>query len=94
MPQNGHTESVIKANNNIAAVKRQIAACLKKQVNVTLHLGRNRTLRFSGELSALYPALFTVRPDDAGFLGKTSYSYSDVLCGTVRIQPVEQTGSS
>ena len=42
-------------------------------------------MSYSGILSGIYPALFTVKPDEEGFLGKTAYSYSDVLCGNVKI---------
>ena len=39
----------------------------------------------------MYPALFTVRPNDKNFLGKTSYSYAEVLCGSVKIKPVQES---
>lgn len=78
---------MIKQNNDIQQVKKTIADFLKKQVDVTVNLGRNKILRFCGELSGVYPALFTVSPNDKNFLGKTSYSYAEVLCGSVRIRP-------
>ena len=78
---------MIKQNNDIQQVKKTIADFLKKQVDVTVNLGRNKILRFCGELSGVYPALFTVCPNDKNFLGKTSYSYAEVLCGSVRIRP-------
>ena len=80
---------MIKRKNDIASIKQTIADCFKKQVNVTVNLGRNKILRYCGELSGVYPALFTVRPNDEGFLGKTSYSYAEVLCGSVSIKPVK-----
>ena len=81
---------MIKRKNDIASIKQTIADCFKKQVNVTVNLGRNKILRYCGELSGVYPALFTVRPNDEGFLGKTSYSYAEVLCGSVSIKPVKK----
>lgn len=84
---------MIKPKNDIAAVKRTIAELLSKKVDVTVNLGRNKVLEYCGELSGVYPALFTVRPSDEGFLGKTSYSYAEVLCGNVRIRP-KNTASS
>jgi len=81
---------MIKRNNGIAAVKENIRGYLRKQVDVTVNLGRNRTLRYSGELSGVYPALFTVCPNDRNFLGKTSYSYSEVLCGSVCVRPAKK----
>lgn len=54
-----------------------------------VNLGRNKILNYSGVLSGIYPALFTVKPDDDDFLGKTAYSYSDVLCGSVKIKKIQ-----
>ena len=78
---------MIKQKGDIQQVKKTIADFLKQQVDVTVNLGRNKILRFCGELSGVYPALFTVSPNDKNFLGKTSYSYAEVLCGSVRIKP-------
>ena len=77
---------MIKPKKNIADVKRMVKACDKRRVAVRVNLGRNKIMHFSGVLSGVYPALFTVHPDEEGFLGKTAYSYSDVLCGTVKIK--------
>lgn len=60
--------------------------CSAKRVAVKVNLGRNKSVSYSGVLSGIYPALFTVKPDDEDFLGKTAYSYSDVLCGNVKIK--------
>lgn len=80
---------MIKQKSDIAAVKQKIAEYFRRQVDVTVNLGRNKVLRFCGELSGVYPALFTVSPNDKNFLGKTSYSYAEVLCGSVKIKPVQ-----
>lgn len=80
---------MIKQSGTIAQVKKTIAEYFSKQVHVTVNLGRNKILRYSGELSGVYPALFTVQPNDKGFLGKTSYSYAEVLCGSVRVKLAE-----
>ena len=81
---------MIKTNNNLELVKKAIADCLKRQVNVTVNLGRNKVLKYCGELSGVYPALFTVSPNDKNFLGKTSYSYAEVLCGSVKVAPAKK----
>lgn len=77
---------MIKSTKKISDVKQMVKACRDEHVDVRVNLGRNKTLRFSGVLSGIYPALFTVKPDDKDFLGKTAYSYSDVLCGNVKIK--------
>lgn len=77
---------MIKANGNINEVKQKIRAFYEKDVDVTVNLGRNKFARFSGRLTGVYPALFTVSPFDKSFKGKTSYSYSEYLCGNVVIK--------
>lgn len=63
-----------------------VKTCSKQRVAVRINLGRNKSVSYCGILSGIYPALFTVQPDDKEFLGKTAYSYSDVLCGNVKIK--------
>lgn len=79
--------SMIKPSGSITQVKKTIAEYFNRQVDVTVNLGRNKVLKYCGELSGVYPALFTVRPNDKDFLGKTSYSYAEVLCGSVSVKP-------
>lgn len=78
---------MIKANNDIIRVKKRIQEYFSKQVDVTVNLGRNKVLRYCGEVTGVYPALFTVRPNDENFLGKTAYSYAEVLCGSIAVKP-------
>ncbi|HIU59658.1 MAG TPA: Veg family protein [Candidatus Scatosoma pullistercoris] len=77
---------MIKPTGNIREIKQMVKDCSSQRVSVRVNLGRNKILNYSGVLSGVYPALFTVKPDDKDFLGKTAYSYSDVLCGSVRIK--------
>ena len=86
----GNHLNMIKSIGNITEVKRTIEEYFQRQVDVTVNLGRNKILRYCGELSGVYPALFTVRPNDKIFLGKTSYSYAEVLCGSVSVKPIKQ----
>lgn len=81
---------MIKPKHDIAHVKAAIADYFQKQVDVTVNLGRNKVVRFCGQLSGVYPALFTVEPNDKNFLGKTSYSYAEVLCGSVSVKPSKE----
>lgn len=77
---------MIKPTKNIQDVKQMVKTCSKQRVAVRINLGRNKSVSYCGILSGIYPALFTVQPDDKEFLGKTAYSYSDVLCGNVKIK--------
>ena len=77
---------MIKSNITLSQVKETIKKMQSKDVDVTLNLGRNKFVSFSGKLTGVYPALFTVIPFDASFKGKTSYSYSEYMCGRVKLK--------
>ncbi|MBQ9118083.1 MAG: Veg family protein [Clostridia bacterium] len=77
---------MIKPTKNIQDVKQMVKAYDNRRVAVRVNMGRNKTMQFCGAVSGVYPALFTVRPDKPDFLGKTAYSYADVLCGAVTLK--------
>lgn len=77
---------MIKTTSTISQVKEIIGKMNSKEVEVTVNLGRNKYAKFTGVLSGVYPALFTVKPFDKDYRGKTSYSYSEYLCGKVRLK--------
>ena len=77
---------MIKSSLNLTQVKQIIASLHQKEIDVTLSLGRNKFVRFPATLTGVYPALFTVCPKDKEFKGKTSYSYSEYMCGRVKIK--------
>lgn len=76
---------MIKSSNSLSQVKETIKGMSDKSVEVTINLGRNKFVSFSGKLTGVYPALFTVVPFDKNFKGKTSYSYSEYMCGRVKL---------
>ena len=80
---------MIKPTTSVSQVKRAVEGCYLKPVTVKLNLGRNKFVTFPATVSGIYPSLFTVAPDDKSFLGKTAYSYSDVLCGSVKIKQIQ-----
>ncbi len=79
---------MMKTKNTINDVKQMIESYLSQRIKVKVNLGRNKSLEFCGVLSKVYPALFAITPDEANFLGKTVYSYTDVLCGTVKLKKI------
>ena len=70
---------MIKSTASISQVKEIIGKKNLKQVEVVVNLGRNKFEKYQGVLSGVYPALFTVKPFDKDYRGKTSYSYSEYL---------------
>lgn len=83
---------MIKSNLSLSEVKETIKKMHRKNVEVTLNMGRNKIVRFCGELEGVYPALFKVRPHDQAFKGKTTYSYSEYLCGRVKLTEKDTIG--
>ncbi len=82
---------MIKSNVSLTEVKELINKLYQKKVDVTVDLGRNKRVSYSGTLTGVYPALFTVIPFDKDFKGKTSYSYSEYMCGRVRLLEAVET---
>jgi len=82
---------MIKQKNDYGSIKSAIEKLLGETVDVSVNLGRNKIERYTGVVSACYQALFTVCPSTA-FQGKTSFSYSEVMCGRVRVEPPSKSG--
>lgn len=76
---------MIKPSASLLSAKRYIYALKGKNLDVLVNLGRNKTARYLGILTGIYPALFTISPLDE-FSGKTSFSYSELLCGGVKVR--------
>lgn len=93
LPNLVKNNNMIKANTTIKSIKDMVMSLNSKPVMVKLNLGRNKYVTFPATLSGIYPSLFTVSPDDKNFLGKTAYSYSEILCGRVKLsERTEKSG--
>ena len=79
---------MMKRKNTIENVKLLVRSFQDERIAVRVDLGRNKRIEFSGVLSKIYPALFAITPDEKDFRGKTVYSYSDVLMGTVKLKKI------
>lgn len=80
---------MIKQTGDISKIKSAIAAIRGEEVHVKVALGRNKFVTYTGTLTSVYPALFTVRPT-GDFKGKTSFSYSEVMCGNVVLKRLNE----
>ncbi len=85
---------MIKYDLTINSIKQTIKSLSGKPVTVKLNLGRNKYITFPATVNEVYPSLFTVSPYDKNFLGKTAYSYSEILCGRVKITPQDSANIS
>ncbi len=76
---------MIKQRKNITVIKEEIQALHQKDVDVKVNLGRNKFVSYKGRLTGIYPSLITIPPYEK-YLGKTNFSYADILCGLVTIK--------
>ena len=67
---------------NIQEVKRKIAELRGKDLSLAVNKGRNQIVKIDGQIIDLFPYVFTFRAR-AGEL--VSFSYSDIICGDIRI---------
>jgi uncharacterized protein Veg len=67
------------------SVKQRILELKGKSIKLVVHRGRKRYVRYTGILEEIYPSVFTVRINEHKSMDIITYSYSDVLCGDVKI---------
>ena len=75
---------MIKCDNDYESVRKGVERLYQKNVFVTQNLGRNKYKSYDGVVTGVYQALFTVSPI-AAYNGKTSFSYSEIMCGNVKL---------
>ena len=66
-------------------VKNQILMLKGKDVEMQINHGRKKIRKYSGVVEEIYHSVFVVKLDNALANEKVSYSYSDILCGDVKI---------
>ena len=71
-----------KAIFGLASIKEQIASLKGQGVDLEVNLGRKKIKQFSGIIDSVYPSVFTFIDLDGNL---KTYSYSDILCGDVKI---------
>ena len=70
---------------NLADIKTRINSIKGKNIDIFINRGRKKVDNFCGTVENTYPSVFTVKIDDDGVLKNVTCSYSDVLCGDVKI---------
>jgi len=66
----------------ISQIKEIICEQKGKKVRIIFDIGRNKKEEFDAIISEMYPAVFIVLKDNE----KKSFTYADVLTGTVMLQ--------
>ncbi len=75
-----------KPTMDLNEVKAEILKLKGKYVEMAVNKGRRKITKYEGVLEDLYNSVFVVRITNAQKIEKMSCSYTDVLCGDVKIK--------
>lgn len=78
-----------KVNLDIKDIIETITNLKGKSVRMHINKGRRKIEKYTGIIEHIYPSIFTVRLDSNSNQNYLSYSYSEVLCGAVKIKQDE-----
>ncbi|MBQ7798676.1 MAG: Veg family protein [Clostridia bacterium] len=65
-------------------IKQAVLSLKGEQVELHINRGRRKVFKLEGIIDNVYTSVFTVKDNVASSLTHT-YSYSDILCGEVKI---------
>ncbi len=75
-----------KATLSLNEIIEKIKKMQGKDVNMEVNRGRKRIEKYVGVIEKVYPSVFTVAIKSPENQNSQSFSYSDVLCGDVKIK--------
>lgn len=67
----------------IDEVKSIVKSLQGKTVDMIVNRGRNKLVTLKAVVDQVYPSMFVIKPEEKIMLERTSFSYSDVLCGDI-----------
>lgn len=77
-----------KRAESIEQVKQRIKELQGSALRISVNKGRKRVIRYDGEIAMIYPSVFTLKITSDKFIDTLSCSYSDIICGDVKLTPV------
>ena len=72
----------------IEEVKKEVCTLVGKRLRVCVNRGRKKVDRYDGEIRAVYPSVFVLSVLGEKNISSLSCSYSDVVCGDVKLKPI------
>ncbi len=70
---------------NLNEIRDKITSIKGKGIGITINRGRKKIDIYEGVIENIYPSVFTVKILNNTLLKNVTCSYSDVLCGDVKI---------
>lgn len=75
-----------KTGVTVDIIRNKIEELIGKNISMEVCRGRKQIKKYSGVVENTFPSVFVVRLTDGNsVVNSLSYSYSDVLCGEVKI---------
>ncbi len=71
---------------NLNQIKDKILSIKGKNIDISINRGRKKIDNYLGIIENIYPSVFTVKILNDEQLKNVTCSYSDVLCGDVKIE--------
>jgi len=75
-----------KTAMTVPEAKSFVASLLEKPLKITVNKGRKKLEKYCGKLLAVFPCVFTLKIEGNHPVTTLSFSYSDLICGNVRLK--------
>jgi len=72
-------------NTNLQEIKDKIEKLRGEEVDMVINKGRNKIVNLKGVIEKIYPSMFIIKPTTIVDLDRFSFSYSDLMCGDIKI---------
>ena len=70
---------------SIEEVKSQVDGLQGEQLRISVNKGRKRVVKYDGCIERVFPSVFTLRILNDKYVDTLSCSYSDVICGDIKL---------
>ena len=77
-----------KTTMSINQIKLKIDELKGKKIKMEVNRGRKRIENYEATIEKTYPSVFTVKINSPSVVDTMSYSYTEVLCGDVKIKTI------
>lgn len=67
--------------NEVKAIVKDLQG---KSIEMVINRGRNKLVTLNATIDKVYPSMFIIKPESSMMLDRTSFSYSDILCGDIK----------
>ena len=72
-------------NTNLQEIKSKIEKLKGEELDMVINKGRNKIVNIKAIIDKIYPSMFIIKPTSVVDLDRFSFSYSDLMCGDIKI---------